>query len=111
MGHIDEVLVANTADQQFSPPIRAALVMGKQTLDRYYTKTDLSDVYRIAIGASLSLLSDRGVLIAFQSSTHATSSNTSRMPVGLKGGVRQHIAPCATLSRCLTNTDNVQKSS
>ena len=50
MGHIDEVLTANTLDQQFSPPIRAALTMGKRTLTRYHTKTDLSDVYRIAIG-------------------------------------------------------------
>jgi hypothetical protein len=50
MGHIDEILTDNTADQCYSPPIRAALTMGKQTLNRYYTKTNLSDVYRIAIG-------------------------------------------------------------
>ena len=50
MGHIDKVLTANTVNQRFSPPIRAALTMGQRTLTRYYTKTDMSDVYRIAIG-------------------------------------------------------------
>lgn len=49
MGHIDEVLTANILDQHLSPPIRAALTMGKRTLTRYHNKTDLSDVYRIAI--------------------------------------------------------------
>jgi hypothetical protein len=50
MGHINEVLTANTIDQHFSPPIRAALTMGKHTLTIYHTKTGLSDVYQIAIG-------------------------------------------------------------
>jgi hypothetical protein len=50
MGHIDNVLTANTVDQCFSPPIRAALTMGQWTLTRYYTKTDMSDVYQIAMG-------------------------------------------------------------
>ena len=49
MGHIDEVLTANILDQHLSPPIWAALTMGKRTLTRYHNKTDLSDVYRIAI--------------------------------------------------------------
>ena len=50
MGHIDEVLTANTVERQFSAAIRAALTMGKRTLNHYYTKTDLSEVYRIAMG-------------------------------------------------------------
>ena len=54
MGHIDQVLTANTVDQRFSPPIRAALTMGKKTLARYYIKTDMSDVYRIAMGTLFS---------------------------------------------------------
>ena len=33
-----------------SKAIRAALALGKQTLNRYYNKTDHSDVYRIAMG-------------------------------------------------------------
>jgi hypothetical protein len=50
MGHIDEVLTANTIDQCFTAPIQAALTMGKQTLTRYHNKTELSEVYWIAIG-------------------------------------------------------------
>jgi hypothetical protein len=41
MGHIDEVLKANIVDQKYSGAIRAALTLGRQTLARYYTKTDL----------------------------------------------------------------------
>lgn len=33
--------------------IRAALEVAKKTLNRYYSLTDDSDVYRIAMGASL----------------------------------------------------------
>ena len=51
MGLIDSVLTASVANQRFTPAIRVALTMGKQTLTRYYTKTDMSDVYRIAMGA------------------------------------------------------------
>ena len=51
MGHINEILTANTVDLSFSPPIRAALTMGKRTLTRYYSKMDRSDVYQIAMGA------------------------------------------------------------
>ena len=50
MGHINEVLSANAADQHLSPPIQATLMMGKQTLTHYYTKTDMSDVCWIAMG-------------------------------------------------------------
>ena len=50
MSHIDKVLTANTANQHFSALIQAALSMRQQTLTRYHLKTDLSDVYWIAMG-------------------------------------------------------------
>ena len=50
MSHIDKVLTANTTDQHFSTPIQAALSMGQRMLTCYHLKTDLSDVYRIAMG-------------------------------------------------------------
>jgi hypothetical protein len=53
MDRIGEVIAASALDSQFSTPIKAALLMGKKTLDRYYTKTNFSDVYRIAIGMLL----------------------------------------------------------
>ena len=49
MDHIDAHLATATQNINYSP-IRAALAIGKQTLNRYYNKTDLSEVYRIAMG-------------------------------------------------------------
>ncbi|KAH9011825.1 hypothetical protein EDB85DRAFT_1878177 [Lactarius pseudohatsudake] len=50
MDHIDKVL-ATAADSpyQFGPSIRAALALGKNALNRYYNKTDHSEVYWIAM--------------------------------------------------------------
>jgi hypothetical protein len=35
-----------------SPALRAVLVMGKGLLNKYYSLTDESEVYRIAMGSS-----------------------------------------------------------
>jgi hypothetical protein len=50
MDCIDETLATNASDSQYSVSIQAALAMGKRTLNRYYGKTDYSEVYRIAMG-------------------------------------------------------------
>ena len=50
MDHIDEYLATACRNLMLSKAIRAALALGKQTLNRYYNKTDHSDVYRIAMG-------------------------------------------------------------
>jgi hypothetical protein len=52
MDHIDEFLASVTQNLKHSEAIRAALALGKQTLNRYYDKTDHSEVYRIAMGRS-----------------------------------------------------------
>jgi hypothetical protein len=49
MDRIDEVLASNAIDAKFSISIKSALAIGKKTLNRYYSKTDMSDVYRIAM--------------------------------------------------------------
>jgi hypothetical protein len=49
MDRIDEVLTTNALDKQYSISVQAALAMGKKTLNRYYSKTNFSDVYRIAM--------------------------------------------------------------
>jgi hypothetical protein len=54
MDHIDEVLTMNALDAHMPISIKAALAMGKKTLNRYYSKTDLSEVYRIAMSKSFS---------------------------------------------------------
>ena len=53
MDHIDEYLATAGRNVKISKAIRAALALGKQTLNRYYNKTDHSDVYRIAMGGFL----------------------------------------------------------
>jgi hypothetical protein len=54
MDYINKVLTANAdLSAEFSSPVKAALMMGKKTLDRYYSITDMSDVYRIAMGVCL----------------------------------------------------------
>lgn len=54
MDHIDKVLAtASDSPSQFGPSIRAALAIGKNAMNRYYNKTDHSEVYRIAMGMSL----------------------------------------------------------
>jgi hypothetical protein len=52
MDHIDEYLATACQNIKLSKAIRTALDIGKQTLNRYYNKTDHSDVYRIAMGKS-----------------------------------------------------------
>ena len=50
MDHIDAHLATAAQSAVYSPSIRAALAIGKETLNRYYNKTDYSEVYRIAMG-------------------------------------------------------------
>ncbi|KAG2085570.1 uncharacterized protein F5147DRAFT_588943 [Suillus discolor] len=49
MDHIDESLTTHSFDQNLNSAIHAALTMGKKTLDRYYSLTDSSQTYRIAM--------------------------------------------------------------
>ncbi|TFY73141.1 hypothetical protein EWM64_g10871, partial [Hericium alpestre] len=49
MDHIDQHLTFDSLDTKFHPVIRASLNIAKCTLNRYYTMTDLSEVYRIAM--------------------------------------------------------------
>ena len=50
MDLIDERLTTDSINRTLSVPIRAALGIAKTTMNKYYTKTDLSKVYRIAMG-------------------------------------------------------------
>lgn len=50
MDHIDEKLATDSLDESLSPAIRAAALLAKRTLNRYYNMTDHSEVYRIAMG-------------------------------------------------------------
>ena len=50
MDHIDEFLKTMATSANFSRAVTAALDIGKRTLNRYYSKTDYSETYRIAMG-------------------------------------------------------------
>ncbi|KIL54438.1 hypothetical protein M378DRAFT_92556 [Amanita muscaria Koide BX008] len=49
MDHINESLGTSVESRRYSPGVTAALGVGKWTLNRYYSKTDLSETYRIAM--------------------------------------------------------------
>jgi hypothetical protein len=49
MDHIDEQLTTEARDPKYEPAIRASLALGRKTINRYYNKTDDSEVYRIAM--------------------------------------------------------------
>jgi len=51
MEHINKVLtVSSDSPYKFSIAIRAALAIGKIAMNRYYNKTDHSEVYRVSMG-------------------------------------------------------------
>lgn len=57
MDFIDRVLTAaSKSSSGFSLAIRAALSLGKRTLDKYHNKAAESDIYRIAMGMFLPYL-------------------------------------------------------
>ena len=48
--HFDEVMASAMISDKYSPAIRSAMRIGKNTLNRYYSKTDYSEMYRVAMG-------------------------------------------------------------
>ena len=55
MDHIDGVLTSNAINNRYCLAIQVALTIGKKTLNHYYSKTDLSNIYWIAMGMSYHL--------------------------------------------------------
>jgi hypothetical protein len=56
MYHIDEHLATAVLDADYPMAIKAALAIGKTTLNRYYDKTDHSEIFRIAMGTFFFLI-------------------------------------------------------
>ncbi|KDQ53983.1 hypothetical protein JAAARDRAFT_107628, partial [Jaapia argillacea MUCL 33604] len=50
MDRIDEVLHPKSSTQTYHPAIQAVMQLGKATMNRYYSKTDLSNIHQIAMG-------------------------------------------------------------
>ncbi|KZV89379.1 hypothetical protein EXIGLDRAFT_618269, partial [Exidia glandulosa HHB12029] len=51
MDHIEAVFASEAVDKTYNNAIRSSLAMARRTLNRYYSKTDMSETYRIAMGA------------------------------------------------------------
>ena len=49
MDHIDQVLLTHLCNKKFLPSIRSGVSLGQETLNCYYSRTDQSEVYRIAM--------------------------------------------------------------
>ncbi|KIL60459.1 hypothetical protein M378DRAFT_83694, partial [Amanita muscaria Koide BX008] len=47
--HVDKYLTEKQEDKSLTTAVKSALLLGKKTLNRYYSLTDSSDVYRIAM--------------------------------------------------------------
>ena len=58
-------LTAASNNEAYSPTIRAALKLGTGLLDKYYSLTDDSEVYRIAMGWSFIVSTNLCCLIYF----------------------------------------------
>ena len=88
MDHIDSVFTDITLpSSQKHPAIRAAVAIAKKTLNKYYSLTDASELYRIAIGSSLRFSPPFLHTYSFRkSSTLATNLNISERPVGNSRG-------------------------
>lgn len=55
MDHINDRLTQNALEENLSPAICAALGLAKKTLNRYYSRTDDSEAYRIAMSKFVSI--------------------------------------------------------
>lgn len=50
MDRIDRMLKDSTSNVALTPSVRHALAFARKIVDKYYSKTDMSNVYRIAMG-------------------------------------------------------------
>jgi hypothetical protein len=65
MDHLDEHLATATVGHKYDPAIKAAIGVGKRTLNRYYDRTDHSELYRIAMSKSFLFFFHAPLLIIF----------------------------------------------
>jgi hypothetical protein len=70
MDRIDIVL-HGTGDMSLTPSVKHALIFARKLLDKYYSKTDLSNVYRIAMGMWHNML----VFIVYKKWIHSSPSS------------------------------------
>jgi len=92
MDHIDTVFTdACQPTSNFCPAVEAVIEIAKQTLNCYYSLTDASELYRIAMGLLFceSLLSPSAHFCC-QCFTLVTNLPTSKLPVEHLNGLTLH---------------------
>jgi hypothetical protein len=68
MDHLDEHLASVATSPKYGKAIKAAIVLGKKTLNRYYDHTDQSEVYRITMSMLTVFPSRFSILLTLNSS-------------------------------------------
>ena len=56
MDKMHKELTAAAENVEYSPALQAALSLGKNLLDKYYSLSDDSEIYRIAMGTFIMFL-------------------------------------------------------
>ena len=75
MDHIDAHLATASHNSKYSPAICASLALGKAHLYKYYTMTDHSEVYRIAMSEYSFLWSPFSITYLLNSLTSTTQTS------------------------------------
>ena len=88
MDNIDSTLATAIAGREYDDAIRASLKLGKDLLNKYYSLTDNSDIYRIAMGTHLITLWSHHYLNSFPSASPILQASLLRKS-GLGGCVDQ----------------------
>lgn len=90
MDRIDAVL-RDAGTTALTPSVRHALIFARKLLDKYYSKTDLSNVYRIAMGMSSIFSYYRTFNSCATTYSSPPSTKTQVLPATwLGGGLDQH---------------------
>jgi hypothetical protein len=69
MDQIDQHLATVALDKKYVPAVQAAVMLGKNLLNKYYDLTDSSEIYRIAMSGFLLASSKSRLTVIFQSYT------------------------------------------
>jgi hypothetical protein len=102
MDHIDTTFTNGILNADvLEPAIRAALKLAKKTLNRYYSLTDASETYRVAMGELSSILPSciNFIIFPLQSFIPKTNFNTSGTQAGRQSGSQQLKISCVS---CMT---------
>ena len=87
MDHLDQHLATSVLDLSLPASICVAATLGKHTLNKYYTMTDLSEIYRIAMSKVSILFFNYLVLIDL----FASSTSPSQAQLFQKSQVGQQV--------------------